>query len=121
MDDFSFKILQLYATRSSLTLIELGAILNNDPINLAEVINYLRKQGYLHIENNYATIKNLNDNSLVGLNTPLVISFEGKAALEKEIKSRKHYCYNELRAWITLAIAILAFFLSIISLALQYI
>jgi len=44
-----------------------------------------------------------------------------KNALEKEIKSRKHYCYNELRAWITLAIAILAFFLSIISLALQYI
>lgn len=121
MDDFSFKILQIYATRTSLTLIELGAILNCDSISLAEVVNYLRKQDYLHIKDDYAIAETLNNSNSISLNTPLVISFIGKIAIEKEIKCRKHNYYSELRSWITLAIAVLAFFLSIISLVLQYI
>lgn len=116
MDDFSFNILKLYSLRNSLSLIQLQAILNKDPFYLAEPVSYLRDKEYLEIEPTHAILESVDDNSSISLNTPLVITYLGKIALEAETKERKHFKFNEFRAWVTLGIAIAAFILSIISL-----
>ena len=120
MDNFSFELLQLYSIRNTLSLFQLEAILNQDVFSLAKPINYLRDKEYLEILPSHAISKKLDKDSDISPNTPLSITYLGKAALETEIKARKHFKYNEIRAWITLAIAIAAFILSVISLCLQY-
>lgn len=115
MDDISFNLLKLFQERNSLSLIELGAILNCSAISLAEPIHYLREMNYLRVKSFHQDT----DDDSISLRDSLAITFEGKAALEIEQKSRRHFKYTEYRAWITLAIAILAFILSVISLLLS--
>lgn len=109
MDDYSFSVLKLYRSRDSLTLSQLSAILNRSSFNVSDPVLYLKKEGYLRVEPNHAAIHGINADDPINPDTPLVISFEGKAALEAELKTRRHLSFNEIRAWITLAIAVLAF------------
>lgn len=112
MDDYSLSVLKLYQSRSSLTLNQLSAVLNKSWLDISAPVLYLRREGYLSVEPNHATLHNIDAGDPISPDTPLVISFEGKGALEAELKARKHLSFNEIRAWITLAIAILAFFKS---------
>lgn len=114
MNNLSFEILQLYSSRSSLSLLQLGAILNKDAFNLAEPINYLRAKDYLKIEPNHAMLNSLSDKEFISLDTPLVITYLGKIAIESEAKERQHFKFTEFRAWVTLAIALIALILSIV-------
>lgn len=109
MDDYSLSVLKLYKSRSSLTLSQLSAILNRSWFDVADPTLYLKREGYLRIEPNHAALHSMNADDPIDPDTPLVISFEGKAALEAELKARKHASFNDIRAWVTLAIAILAF------------
>lgn len=112
MDDYSLSVLKLYKSRSSLTLSQLSAILNRSWLDAADPVLYLRREGYLRVEPNHAALHNINDDDPIDYETPLVISFEGKGALEAELRTRKRLSFNEIRAWITLAIAVLALFKS---------
>ncbi len=109
MDDYSLAILKLFSARRSLSLIQLSAVLNRTPLECAEPVAYLREQGFLRIESNHALSHDLDADASLHMDTPIQITFEGKAALEAEIKARRHLTFNELRAWITLGIAIAAF------------
>ena len=109
MDDYSLAILKLFSARHSLSLVQLSAVLNHTPLECAEPVAYLRKQGFLRIESNHALSHDLAVDDALHMDTPIEITFEGRAALEAEIKSRRHLTFNEIRAWITLGIAIAAF------------
>lgn len=116
MDDYSLKILETIETHSGFTLIQLSTLLNADWMVFAEPINYLRKLNYLNFEPNYATLNDLTQESPLSPNTPLVISYEGRAALEVERRQRRHIHFDQIRAWATLAIAFAALIVSVIAL-----
>lgn len=105
MTNESLKLLQLYMKRDTISLKGLGAIYNNDPEYWCHPIAYLRDQGYIEILPSYVL---LNGNAFT-LDAPFRITYKGKTALESELKSRKHFNFNEFRAWFTLAIALAAF------------
>lgn len=119
MDDYSFSVLKTYKSRSNLSLKQLSAIYNESVFNMAPPVNYLREQKFIKIEPNHALLRNLNEESQIDADTPLVITFAGKGALEAEIKARRQLGFNEIRAWITLGIAVAGFVLSVIALILQ--
>lgn len=96
-------MLELFSQRTLLNLDQLGAIYNISINDLSGPVNWLLKCGYL------AKYNSLDENMLLTPDTFLLITYEGKSALEKEAKNRKTFKYNELRAWITLVIAIAAF------------
>lgn len=47
MNESTFQILQIFASRTSLNLSQLEAILNRDLLEIAAPVAYLREQGYL--------------------------------------------------------------------------
>lgn len=116
MDSLSFKVLEIFSSRRSLTLSQLSAILNIDWMNLSEPVNRLRSLSYLRFEPNHAVMEGLTKDSPLSVDSPLVISFEGRAALEQELKERKQFKYTEFRAWLTLAVAVVALIVSVIAL-----
>lgn len=116
MDDFSFDLLKLYSSRNSLTLSQLQAVLDKSDMELSAPISYLRSNGYLKILPSFIKRADVEEQGYIAPDTPLMISFEGKIALEAELKERKRFKYNEFRAWVTLGIAIAALIVSIIAL-----
>ena len=109
MDTMSREILELFSKRNCLTLSQLSAILGIDWMTLAEPINYLRKLSYLRFEPNHASLNDLASDSPISMDDPLVITFEGRAAMEQDGQNRRRVKYTEFRAWMTLAIALAAF------------
>jgi len=67
MDEFSLKILMKYRTRKSLTLTQLGAILNQSPVDLAQYVLRLMEKSYLHIEPIYAQMHDPDPDGLIGV------------------------------------------------------
>jgi hypothetical protein len=116
LNDLSLELLNLYSQRTTISLKDLGAIYNTNAEDWCAPIAYLRDKKLIEIEPQYAILKG-NDFTL---HAPFRITYEGKCALEAELKSRRQISFNEFRAWITLIIAIAAFLLSIFSLYLQY-
>lgn len=109
MDKTSISLLKVYLERTTLTLHQLAAILNQDYLSLAEPINYLRKKGFLRVEQNYATMNTYTADGLISPDTPLEITVEGKIALEGKQKLSKTKRIESIRHWITTAIAVAAF------------
>lgn len=79
--------------------------MNINALDLSEPINYMIQEKYIKIEPNTSLL----EGDELTLDKLLVITHLGRIALEKELKSIKKYKYTEIRAWITLAIAITAF------------
>lgn len=109
MDKFSLKILKLFISRGTLSLSQLSAILNVDVLDIAETIKYLRDKDYLDIEPSHAIMENCGPDNLPRIHTPLVITFQGKIAVEQEETASKKYKHQELRLWLTFAIALASF------------
>ncbi len=105
MDDRTVELLKLFSERNQLSLHDLAAIYNCGYGDFAELVNYLMERGLLEIEPNYALIEG-ND---LTVETPLRITQSGRSALNIELKERRSFKYSELRAWLTLAIALAAF------------
>ncbi len=116
MDDATLSLLILFKERHSLNLIQLGAILNIDVLALSDPVHNLLSQGYIR----KGMELNPLEGDLISPNTPLEITYKGSTTILQEQKERKRFKCVELRAWVTLGIALAAFFLSIINLYLQY-
>lgn len=111
MDDVSFELLKLYSQRDRLSITGIAAICNQDARTVAEPVLYLADMEYL---------KKYEGSLKTGIfDTPYMITHAGYTALETELKSRKHFKYSELRAWVALGISIIAIMISVISLLLQ--
>lgn len=109
MDRTSIDLLKIFASRKSLSLNQIGAILNRDCLIICEPINYLLKLGFLRIEPEYASLKELSNDGPISLDCPLEITFAGRVALENVRKQLKEKRTESTRYWITTAIAIAAF------------
>lgn len=105
MDNTSFKLLKLYASRSHLSLSDLSAIYNSYADDYVSPVKYLMDEKYLKMEPNYVMLHGAD----FTVQVPFEIAFKGRAALEAERKSRLSFKQNELRAWLTLGIALAAF------------
>lgn len=109
MNESTFQILQIFASRTSLNLSQLEAILNRDLLEIAAPVAYLREQGYLK-KVSYSVETGMGCSSdPISPTDMLQLTYEGRVALENEIKERKRFKYGEIRAWITAIIAVLAF------------
>lgn len=109
MDDTSFKLLKLYATRNTISLSGLSAIYNTHNDYWISPVRYLIEKEYLRINPEYVLLHN-NDFTITA---PIEITYEGKLALEQERKERQVFKFNEFRAWFTLIIAVIALVMSI--------
>lgn len=78
MDSLSLKILKVYRSRQTLTLSQLGAILNEDTFSLSEPVILLRKQGYLRVEPNHAALEGIKADDPISVDDPLELTFVGK-------------------------------------------
>ena len=116
VDKFSFSVLKGIGKRPAVTIKELAAIYNRSVDYMEDPVLYLRRCGYLDIERNYAALHDLTENSLIGRDTPLTISYGGRIAIECERKERRQSSFNEFRAWFTLAIAFAALIVSVVAL-----
>lgn len=110
MDDVSYYLLKLYSQRTTVSLRELSAICNKEIRFISGSVRVLIDQKYLEI-----IPDPLNDiKTDLTMDAPIRITTEGHIAFENESKERRHFKFNEIRAWITLAIALVALVLSVI-------
>lgn len=122
LDDLSKEILRLYREKPNFNnycLSDLKLLTNRGDHDLGPAIRFLRRENYLMIDPTYASlhpdeIKLLGDS--VSVCTPLRITKDGLIALEKAERSDTRFKFNEIRAWITLAIAVIALIVSIVAL-----
>ena len=108
MDNVSFELLKLYSSRTQRSAQDIAAITNTSARTVYESVHNLIDKKYLK-----ACII-AHDTGI--FNHPYSITREGRIALEEEQKVRKDYNFKEFRAWITLAIAVAGFILSILAL-----
>jgi predicted transcriptional regulator len=104
MDNQTLNLLKLFEERNSLSLVQLAAILNTDPISLSESVAYLKDLNYIKFQSNHK-----NNNDSLTLDAILTISYSGRIALKNDLTSKKHFKYTEFRAWFTFLIALAAF------------
>jgi hypothetical protein len=102
------KILIEMKSNPGLTVNNLNVIFRTSTIKVEETVSYLLKAGYLQVEPNYFAVHHVTDNS-VAVDTPLTITVEGKVALEDDSDFVLYRRFNEIRAWITVVIAVAAF------------
>ena len=101
MDNVSYQLLKLYSTRNQLSAQDIAAIANSDVRIVYQNVQYLADQKYLR---DCIVVRE------TGMfNKPYQIDHIGRIALEEEQKNRRHRTFSEIRAWITLAIALAAF------------
>lgn len=110
------KTLELIAKYGSLSVPILELLLKFESVDIPGTIEYLYQRGYIEIEPNYAISNNRAKEDFNMIGTPFVITAEGKAALEESYQSAKYRKFNEIRSWITLAIAFAALVVSVIAL-----
>lgn len=106
MDDLSFNTLKAFSIRSRMSLLQLDAVMNTNTI---DVMYSLWEKGFIdgdHTDPNYPEPE---DQKVLTRDMPFYITFEGRAALEEENKTRHSVKFNEFRAWATLIIALAAF------------
>ena len=115
MNSLSLKLLCILFKRGTLSLHDLGIILETNSIELSDAMSDLLKQGAVEIVPSYAS---LHGNTLT-LKAPLQITYLGKTLLEQEYRSNKHSKLHEFRAWATLAISALTLLVAAITLFLQ--
>lgn len=107
MDSTSLQILKIYQSRQSLTTQQLAIVMNADPYFLSEPVLLLLKQNYLRPEPNYVASHTVV--AAPSLDTPLEITFLGKAAIENEKRLSKKERNDLIRYSITTAIAVASF------------
>lgn len=109
MDKLSKKILEEYSIRPTMSLLQLGAVLNTNHMSLSIPVNYLREKGLLQIEPNHAMLHNIKQSDLITMDTPLEISYLGQISLEEDQKISREKRNELIRYIITTAVAVAAF------------
>lgn len=120
MDLFSLKILALYSSRKSLTLTQLGAILNQSPVDLVQYVLRLLDKSLLSIEPIYAKMHEPAPEGTIEIDIPLVLTIDGRNLLETETRKEKERRDTKKHLIINTVIAGLALIVSILSVILQY-
>lgn len=116
MDSELFSMLDLYKSRDmALSAHEVAVILNRPDLEVSKPIYALYQMGYL-----CAVGLDIPEDGTIAVDTKLEITFAGEAALREHRRFSKNHFWTEFRAWITLAIALIALFCSILSLWLQW-
>lgn len=98
MDKDTYKILKLISTKEHFSIWDLNFILG-DSVNAHEPIDWLLTQGYIKCY--------FPDD--MSPESEFCITYEGKVALASKAELDRKTFYIELRAWLTLAIALAAF------------
>lgn len=115
MDRLSKKILSLFRGRPSLTISQMAVILKMDPYgDLAECVLELKKDDILEIEPNYSVLHDVKNKPNLSVDTPFIYPRSGRAIARKENRSNRRLLFSEIRAWVTLAIALAALMVSIV-------
>lgn len=114
MDKKLRKILKLYVSRPSLSMKDVGILFGVSPFDCSDDVCYLLEHDYLEVEPNYAIMNNISSSDSTPIDAPLSITVSGRVALDQVMDSVKYRRFNEIRAWITLAISILALIISIV-------
>lgn len=105
MDTTTLILLKLFNERHSLSVADLSAILNGDPVTLSEPIKYMLEKKLIEVELNSSMI----EDDAITMDKKFAITYSGRITLEEELKLLKKNKHNEFRAWITLIIALSAF------------
>lgn len=105
MDDTIFELLKCFSERGSLSAEKLAAIYNTDYLDYGEPLSLMLKNGYIIKDDPFEKYPD----DLIYPECHYKITFQGKAALSEEYKNRKKFKYGEIRAWLTLLIALAAF------------
>lgn len=120
MDSFSLKILKIYNGRHKLSLIELGAIMNQSPIDLGQYVLRLIRKSYLCVTPDYEVFQSVSDQESIAPDTPIQITIDGKEAIEEADKLSAQRKSDQIRYAITTSIAVVALIVAIVSVVLQY-
>lgn len=120
MEDNVLLILELYEERQILSLVQLAAIVDVEPVMVFERVNWLYQHGYVCLEPRYARANNLTGNEPITINTPLLITLEGQAALQNRHRTVHQQKKEDIRYIITTVIAVAALITAIVSIVLQY-
>ena len=106
MDDLSFNTLKEFSVRPSMTFSQLDAVMNADT---ADVLHSLWEKDYVAADPHNANYAECIEEKLLYPDMPFHITFDGRSALEEEIKMRRSIRFGEFRAWVTLIIALATF------------
>lgn len=109
MDSKSLKLLRIYNSRTSLTIEQLSAVVNESPFDILEYVARLCEKGLLRVELNYATHHGIVAYRQITVDTPLQITVDGKESVEDADKMIKLRRNDMIRYIITTGIAIAAF------------
>ncbi len=115
MDTISKILLELFNLKGSLTIHQLTALVDIPFDTLVHYVSYLRNKNYIKIDSNHAS-DDLENNASLHITTPLVITVNGKIALEEVKRLSKERRNDFIRYIITTAIAVIALIISIIAL-----
>lgn len=109
MDSKSLKLLRIYDSRTSLTIEQLSAVVNESQFDILEYVARLCSKKLLRVEPSYAEIHGIIANSQITVDTPLQITVDGKEAIEDADRMNRQRRCDMIRYIITTGIALAAF------------
>lgn len=115
MDSELYSMLNLYKSKNrALSVQDVMLLMDSTDTEVWPPIKNLFDSGYLHVVGGYVA-----EDGSIAVDTKLRITYAGELALRESTRSKKNHFWIELRAWATLAIALIALFVSIASVLLQ--
>lgn len=115
MDSELYAMLKLYQAKDTpLTIHEVAIILGSNEMDVTKPIKNLFDSGYLYVINGYVSKE-----GAISVDAKLRITYAGELAIREAVRANKRHFWIEFRAWITLAIALVALATSIASVLLQ--
>lgn len=110
MDKLTLSILRFYSNYDSLSLYDLSSLMNCGLDIFSSRVRWLFKNGYLEVFD----VRRENKDEYT-VSTKLRITQDGINYLSQHRIHTRNHRVNEIRAWITLGIAVAAFILSVIN------
>ena len=123
LDETSIKVLSIFVDRKRFTLHDLCVKMDLTDVVLAPYVLHLKNElDFLEVDPTFASLSPNEmerlDNS-ISVDTPLRLTHKGWLALKMHSQSTKQHHIDEIRAWATLSIALVALITSIVALLLK--
>ena len=119
LDKMSLKILKIYSDRQKLNLIELGAILNQSPIDVGQYVLRLQEKSYLRVNPDHAARQQPGQENVISPDTLIEITIDGRELLEDTARADKLRKQDSVRYRITTGISLAAIIIALIALLAQ--
>lgn len=111
MDSELYTMLNLYKSKNcALSVQDVMLLLGSTDTKAWPPIKNLFDSGYLRAVSGYVA-----EDGSIAVDTKLRITYAGELAIRDDRQSKKTHFWIEFRAWVTLAIALAAFILSVIN------